>query len=155
MEQVSIGVDIVNRRMVLGGAQRRYLAQVVGRWSDGPATLTVKRERPEKTRLQMAYYRGLVLPMIVEEIAGTATDESTARQVHVQLKAMFLPPVRIEWTDRETGEVIERELVPSLADLNTKEMTDFVEQVRRWAGEFLGLEIPDPDPQWKSRRRVA
>lgn len=146
MEQVSISAVVVDRKLDVQDQMRRYLAESVRHWPDGPVTVTVKRERPDKTTLQMGYYRGLVLPMIVEE------TENDLDQVHMRLKAMHLDPVRVEWTDPTSGEVIEKDLVPSLGDLNTKQMNTFLDKVIQWAGEFLGLEVPPPDPAWRAKK---
>lgn len=154
-EKVVITAAMVGRKLDIGESQRAYLVEVLRKWSDGPVTVTVKRERPDKTVLQMGYYRGLVLPMIVEESCGDADDTEERRRIHLELKAKFLEPQRVEVTDRETGEIVTRDLVPSLGDLNTKQMTDFVDRVRLWAGEFLGLVIPDPDKDWKIKRSAA
>lgn len=149
MEQLAIAAAVIGRRLEFSETQQRYLVDSIRRWPDGPVTVTVKRERAAKSQLQMGYYRGLILPMIVEEMCGTADDPDQTRQAHLRLKAMFLTPMVVEWVNTETGEQMHRELVPSLADLNSKEMTDFVDRVRQWALDFFGLVIPEPDKDWK------
>lgn len=153
MEQLSVSAAVIGRKLHFSETQQRYLVDSVRRWADGPVTVTVKRERAAKSTLQMGYYRGCVLPMIVEEMCGSAEDEECKRTAHLRLKGMFLTPIVVEWVNPETGEEMHRELVPSLADLNTKEMTDFVDRVRHWAGEFFGLSIPEPDKDWKLNKR--
>jgi hypothetical protein len=154
-EKVTISASVIAGKLDVSDSQKLYLAETMRRWGTGPVSLTVKRERAAKSTLQLGYYNALVLPMIVEHICGDAEDEEQTRQLHTWLKSKFLAPVKQEITDQETGEIREVELVASLADANTKEMTDFVDRVRQWAGEFHGLTIPDPDPEWKQKRGVA
>lgn len=151
-DQVSIPVATIDHKLDVSDDMKRYLAQVIRNWTDGPATLTLKRERPDKSQLQMGYYRGLVLPMITEEACGDGSNKVEQDRIHKQLKAMFLESERVEYTDMTTGEVIMKELAPSLGDLNTREMSDFTERVRAWALDFFGLVTPDPDPNWKAKR---
>lgn len=151
-DQVSIGASKVGGRIDISDELKRYLSEALKRWADGPVTVTVKRERPGKSHLQLGYYNALVLPMIVEEICDDPENEEELARVHVEMKCRFLPMERATFTDRESGEERTVEAVPSLADLNTKQMAEFVDRVRQWAGEFLGLTIPDPDPLWKTKR---
>ena len=151
-DQVSLSASVVGKKLEFTDDVKRYLVECIRRWSDGPVTVTVKRERPDKSQLQMGYYRGLVLPMITEEMCGDGGNKQEQDRLHKQLKAMFLESERVEYTDQTTGEIIVKDLAPSLGDLNTREMSDFTERVRAWALEFLGLVTPDPDPLWKTKR---
>jgi hypothetical protein len=153
-EKVTITASVIAGKLDVSDSQKTYLAETIRRWGTGPASVTVKRERPAKSDLQLGYYFGLVLPMLVEHICGDPDDQEQTRQLHTWLKARFLPPVRAEVVDQETGEIKVLELVASLADANTKETSDFVDRVRQWGAEFHGVEIPDPDPAWKTKREA-
>ena len=154
-EKVTITAAVINGKLDVSDSQKQYLAETIRRWKTGSASVTVKRERAGKSQLQLGYYHALVLPMIVEEQCGDPDDQEQTRQTHLELKARFLPPQRFEFVDKDTGEVFQRDMVPSLADLNTKEMADFTEKVVLWAAEFLGLVVPPPDPAWKQKREAV
>lgn len=47
--------------------------------------------------------------------------------------------------DADTGEMAS--IIKSTADLNTGEWEDFMEQIRAWAAEIFGIEIPLPNEQ--------
>jgi len=51
--------------------------------------------------------------------------------------------------DPETGEVMTK--VMSTADLTTIQFNEYTEKIRMWAGQFLGIDLPEPDPE-KSKR---
>ena len=153
MESIAIMAEIIGHKLEIGESQAAYMVDAIRRWQDGPVTVTIKKERAAKSVLQMGYYYGLILPMLVEEMCGTPDDPECTRMAHLRLKAMFLPQTAVDWVDPETGEEVHREVVPSLADLNSKEMTDFVDRVRQWALEFFGMIIPEPDKEWKMRRK--
>ena len=153
MEQLSVLAGVIGHQLEISDTQKRYMVEAIRRWPDGPVTVTIKRERPQASLLQFGYYHGLVLPMIVEETCGSADDVEDLRRLHLELKARFLPHKVVEWTDHATGEMHRCEVVPSLGDLNSKEMTDYVDRVRLFAAEDLHLEIPEPDKDWKRHRR--
>jgi hypothetical protein len=64
---------------------------------------------------------------------GESRDET-----HELLKSRFLPVRRVELLD---GQFIE--MPPTTRLLTVEEMTAYIEQVRVWAAQFLGLSIPD------------
>lgn len=47
--------------------------------------------------------------------------------------------------DPETGEVMTR--VKSTTELTTVEFNEYTEKIRMWAGEFLKIDLPEPDHQ--------
>lgn len=109
---------------------------------DGPVVVTIQRKRPSRTIQQNAFYHGVVIKMIADE---TGQDHES---VHEFLKRECNAQ-HVEMTNRQTGEVYEAWIGGSTAALNVNDFYDFVERSRAWAAEFLGLSIPDPDPDWK------
>lgn len=85
-----------------------------------------------------AYFHGVVIPMIAEE---TGMDEA---EVKAFLKAKFLSKEVVmagkdnQW---ETAVIVGRS---SKADSHTFGL--FLEKCVAWASSFLGLVIPEPDP---------
>ena len=53
--------------------------------------------------------------------------------IHEELKRMFLPKI---------GKL---NIVKSTSSLNTAEFTDYIENIRLWAAQELGVYIPDPN----------
>jgi hypothetical protein len=87
---------------------------------------TIKEHRERRTSPQNRYYRGVVLP-IFAEAHGWDTED-----LHYELRRKFLQVEDHTHPPRHT------------ADLNTAEMTRFIDDVRRLAAE-CGVAIPDPN----------
>lgn len=96
---------------------------------------SVRSSKGEKrTKRQNAYYWGVVVKMICE-----ATGDMDKDSVHNGLKHAFLTD---EAADLEKGVLAK---VRSTTDLNKAEFFEYyIDRIRQWAIESLGLNIPDP-----------
>jgi hypothetical protein len=105
----------------------------------------------QKTRrsLRANAYLWLVYGYIAEDI-GESTDN-----VHEFMKAKFLGRKTLRLVNKRHGTFEEQTVVGSTAVLNSEDFYRYVEEVRVFAGEWLGLEIPDPAPGLLVRRRKA
>lgn len=106
----------------------------------------------EKTRSARAnaYYWSQVLAPMAASQPGM-TDE----EVHDAMCERYLPNERkrVDFFNRMTGEVLEIECDGRRSSkLNGGKFYDFVELVRLFALEFLGVQTEDPDPEyWRKR----
>ncbi len=112
----------------------------------------------KQTRSQRAnrYYWSQVLGPMSKE--GSEGDQ-TPGEIHDAMCSMFLPDERkrVEFFNRMTGEQMEVEIDPRRSSkLAGDEFFTFVEQVRKFALEFMGVHTEDPDPDyWRKRQRRA
>ena len=97
---------------------------------DKHVDLSVKLPSKDRSNNQNRYYWGIVVDIIGKELGYTA-DET-----HEALKMKFL-------LDRR-GKI---PTVRSTTVLSTKEFEDYLEDIKRWAAEFLNVVLPDPNPQ--------
>ena len=81
---------------------------------------------------QNKWYRGVVLEMISEETGHDPDD------LHELFKYKF-----------NSSEVMGKRVGKTTVNLTVKEFTEYVENIRRWAAEFLSMNIPDPDERCK------
>jgi hypothetical protein len=93
---------------------------------NGRYDFTVKEHRDKRTSPQNRYYRGVVLPIFAESQGWDKED------LHYELRKHFLAGDDHTRPPRHT------------ADLNTAEMSRFVDDVRRLAASY-GVSIPDPN----------
>lgn len=111
--------------------------------------LTVEAHRDRRSEKANAY----LWSTIYRELA--AYTGHTVEDIHAAMVERFLPSEhkRIEFFNRMSGEVLEI----TTDRRRTSKLTgtafyDFVEQVRLFASEFLGVETEDPDPDyWRVR----
>ena len=111
------------------------------RWRDCEVTVTVERMHATRSAAQNRYLWGGVYDAISEH---TGYDPE---EVHALMKQLHLPRHRAVCD--KNGEVKGDFVIGgSTARLNKIEFGEYIERVRRWAAETLGLDIPDPVEQW-------
>lgn len=99
-------------------------------------------EEQQETRSDRAnrYLWGVVYRAISKD------TEQDKESVHEAMKQRFLGDSSVVFVNPQTGEVEERRVVGSSRKLKVHEFYLFVENVRLFASEWLGLVIPDPEP---------
>ena len=98
--------------------------------------IIIRPHKKTKSDPMRKYYFGVVAKMIGNEL-GYTKDE-----IHEVLKAKFLSRnITIQ------GEIMQipRSVFGGGSKMSVEEKAEFIEQVRRWAAEYLGLYIPDPN----------
>lgn len=118
-------------------------------WIGQRIVVTIAEDVGTRREKQNRYYRGVVVKWIANE---TGQD---ADSIHEHLKAKFLSStVVIE--NRTTGELSEQRQVQSTTKLNVQDFCDYVEACKVWAAEFLGILIPEADPEyWRKDGKAA
>lgn len=92
--------------------------------------------KSQRSSNQNRYYWSVPVQLISEQ-TGFSKDE-----VHELLKRKFLKDIRMVDTKNGYKEI---ELTKSTTDLDTKQMEDFLSQIRIWASEYLQCFIPEPN----------
>lgn len=101
------------------------------------------------------YYWGCVLTPMSE--SGSAGDQSP-EEIHDAMCARFLPDEhkRVAFFNAMTGDRLEVEIdTRRSSKLKGDEFYDFVEKVRKFALEFMGVVTEDPDPLYWRKRSAA
>lgn len=125
--------------------ERQHFERAMAEFEDGEVILHISRGTKDRLRSLRAnrYYFGKVLKDIATETAHEAID------IHDAMRKKFLARI-VSLVNKKSGEIEEVIVVGSTARLKPNEFADYVEKVRLWAAEFLGLTIEDPDPSWRS-----
>jgi hypothetical protein len=96
-----------------------------------------------------AYLWSVVYKLMAED------QQVTPEDIHDAMCERFLPNERkrVEFFNKLTGECLAVEAdARRSSKLTGGEFYDFVERVRQFAAEFLGVVTPDPDPlYWRKR----
>ena len=101
-----------------------YLKTFEGKHVD----LIIKLPSKDRSHQQNRYYWGVIVDIVGKEL-GYSPDET-----HEAFKIKFL-------LDRR-GKI---PTIRSTATLTTKEFEEYLENIKMWASEFLGIVLPDPE----------
>lgn len=112
---------------------------------DGEYKVTIKRNRRPRTAPQNSWLWGAVYPILLEGLLDAGWDFTSVEDVHEFFKQMFTKRKAVNY---DTGEIIE--IPSSTALMDTVSFNTYVEQLRTYAREYLSIEIPDPDPMWRT-----
>ena len=110
------------------------------RLPSGRYSLVIEKYRKSKSNAQLAWLYGQIYPIVLRGLNDAGWDEITnVDQVDAMMKDRF---ANREIVNINTGEVME---VPALKrNMSTTEFITFVEAIRKWASEYLNINIPDP-----------
>ena len=117
-------------------------AQALSTFPDGvQVEITVRVVGNPRSSPQNRWYHGVIIPLIRDAINDLAGDEShDSEAVHELLKRMFNAH---DIVCEETGDTIT--LTKSTKGMDTYLFSDYCEKCRKWAYEFLNIQIPDPN----------
>ena len=125
-------------------AYRAYL----DRCPEGEALDLEIRPREETRRAQANRYLFGVVYALMEKETGQPKDS-----IHEDMKRRFLTKTTVRWVNYKTGEIFEDQVTESSAIQSISGFGKFIEDVRLFAQEWLGLYTPDPDPDYREKRR--
>lgn len=123
-------VEIRDGRLVL--ADEPGYRRAVRRLKPGKAILRLEEDRPQRSAQANRYYWGVVLALISEH-TGYEVDE-----LHEYFKQRF-NPARVSLGEDESV------IGGSTRKLDSKQFTEYVERIRRFAVTELSVTIPDAE----------
>jgi hypothetical protein len=117
----------------------QFVPEMAGRFKDdmlkheGKRVIcSIKQFRKSRSLNQNAYAHGVVFPMIREE-CGYTTNEQAKEAMKFEFLREENPPLP--------------PTVKSSAELSTAEWEEWMTQIRNWAADFLGINIPPPNEE--------
>lgn len=120
--------------------EKPLLLSVLSEWRGKEITLEVRLNRRRRSGQQNSYYWKVVVGLVRKALMEEHGEMYTKDEVHGILKQ------QCNWreiTNEESGESIK--IPKSTRDLNTLEFEEYEERCRRFAAEFLGVDIPLPN----------
>lgn len=118
-----------------------YLLKDIKTLDGKRVVLTIERAKKTRSLSQNSYYWAVVVPMVREGLVDRGYRISL-EAAHEYLKSEFL---KVELVNEETGEIL-----PSTGSTKEATTTDFmayIEDIQRWAAEYLVIYIPSPNEQ--------
>lgn len=132
---------IKDRQIVFTAAEEKRQAADLDKANGKSVLVEIPDRYKIRTEKQNRYYRGVVIQLI-SEYTGYTNEE-----VHQDFSQHFLGYVK-------KG----RKYRKSTTELNWKEMTDYIENIRAYVRESPALKtvvIPDPDPEYMYKNTDA
>ena len=75
---------------------------------------------------------------------------ATTEQIHEFFKGQFTSE---QIVNKDTGEIVE--IPSSTSEMDTVTFNTYVDKLREYASEYLGMELPEPDKNWKENENSA
>lgn len=134
-------LDMDNREI------KRRLVTEVGALT-GMYEVELKPKRSTRTLKQNAAWWALVVEPLFRFLRAQEYDIYDPDQAHEMLKVKLL---RIAVVCERTGEVLGYR-TRSTTELSTTEFADLYDRARAWLDDKFGIQIPDPDPDWRENQ---
>lgn len=115
------------------------------------ATPTIKlveitSKRAKRSDDQNEWLWGCIYPILLQALINEGWEYTNVEQVHEFFKNRFTAD---QVVNKHTGEVIEFPM--STASMDTVAFSSYCDLLRDYAKEYLYIEIPDPDKNWKDK----
>jgi len=134
------GILLINPKV------KKQIADYCSGKKDADYWMILKRRYGDRSLDQNAWLWGPVYEQILKTVGEHTGIEKM--DLHTTFKAMFSRHVEMVKVGERVIEVVKEK---GSSEMTTVEFMEFVEQIRLWAGEELGIVIPDPEPALKKR----
>lgn len=105
--------------------------------------ITMEKDFGKRSLSQNAYLHGVVIPLVFEGLREAGFDEVKDNEdAKTVIKNLFLK-------EKISNGIETFEIIKDTHKLSTKEMVKFIEEVCKWAAEYLSINIPAPNTQSK------
>lgn len=117
---------------------------------DGKYMVEVKLVRNPRSLDQNGWLFGCIYPLLLEALINEGWEFTSPEQVHEFFKSQMTTDKVV---NKHTGEIIE--FPGSTAKMDTVTFSTYCEKLRDYAKEYLNIDIPDPDPNWKTNNEFT
>lgn len=105
---------------------------------DGPVTVRIERKRASRSLQANAYYWAVVVAHLSEHTGHTPEE------LHEYLKARFLPKTLA--IANGNGEIVDEFVIGgTTTKLDVVQFYEYVQEIKQWALDSLGVLIPEPE----------
>lgn len=113
----------------------------------GRYKMTIEKFHRKATHLQFGYLYGLVYPLSMIALNDAGYEFVNIDQVDLFWKSLF---ANKEVMNRESGEILKIPL--SKSEFVTIDEMTYCDAIRNYCSEYLNADIPDPKPDWKTKK---
>jgi len=133
------------RTNVLNGKFKRNINQIldaVSSFEGKDCIFTIEKVKKTRSNGQNSYYWGVVLPIVQSGLKEATGEFRMSENIHYNILLKMFAPER-EIINTDTGECISEKI--SSSEMTTSQFMDYIVDIQKWAAEFLGVDIPDPN----------
>ena len=130
--------------------QAKVLREMLDRLQSGKYRLTVEKYARKAAASQLGYAYGYVYSSSLLALNDAGYEFTNLEQVNDFWMMMFATK---DILNRETGEIMKLPLHKS--EFTTSEMVAYIDQIRTYCSEYLGVFIDDPNVEWKKNNKDA
>ena len=133
------------------------MQKVMDLQSEGTYLVTIKRVTRRNSSPQRGYLFGCVYPLLIPALldAGWDANDLGLNKPDHQLEefnhfceSYFGGQIA---TNHHTGEIIH--IPAQVSKMDTVQFSSFVENIRNYASEYLNIDIPEPDKDWRMNNK--
>lgn len=106
----------------------------------GTYRVEVTKVRSKRSGRQNKYLWGVVYPILLQGLIEEGWNVTNEEEVHKLFKTVMAED---EFIDPHTGEIIK--IPSSTKEMSTVQFNTYINKLREYANEFLGVDIPDPE----------
>lgn len=121
-----------------------FLTRYLQGLRNGIYQVLIRRSRDRNSKEQRGWLWNGIYPKLLIGLINAGWEITTVEEVHEFFKKLFASHKVI---NRHTGEIIE--IPDSTAMMDTLEYATYCEKLREYGLEFLGIDIGEPDKNWK------
>jgi hypothetical protein len=133
------------RTNVLNGKFKRNINQIldaVKNFEGKDCMFTIEKVKKTRSNDQNSYYWGVCMPIVQNGLKDATGEFRTSENIHYNILLKMFAPER-EIINTDTGECIREKI--SSSEMSTSQFMDYIAEIQKWAAEFLGIQIPDPN----------
>lgn len=116
---------------------------------DGQYLFNVKKVRKPRSLDQNGWLWGCIYPMLLDGLIDAGWEFTDTEQVHEFFKSQFTADKVV---NKHTAEIIE--FPSSTSRMDTVVFSSYCEKLRDYALEYLNLDIPEPDKDWRNTNKI-
>jgi len=104
--------------------------------------ITFEKPKKDRSNQQNRFYWGVCIILVQEGLKGATGEFRSAENIHYNILLPLFAPTK-ELININTGEITTERLTSS--EMTTTEFCEFILEIQKWASEFLGIDIPNPN----------
>lgn len=133
-------IEVTENHYIKGG---KAIRDYINGLPIGRHVVSIKKYKKQRSLSQNSYYHSCVVPAVKDGLIDAGFDRHllNSETVHEMLKNKFLK----EEVPNDDGLFIE--MVRSTSSLTTTEFMNYIDDIQRWASEFLNIYIASPNEQ--------